>query len=155
MRFTTLLMAFILTAPFFAGCGANKNPFGTVYLEGVVTVDGLPMQGISVSLLPRNGDLAAGGITDANGKFTVETGGAPMGSGAKPGEYDVVFRKRHTEGMNLSMEESKALYGSGELPMIYLIPQKYGSPMTSGIAPITVSEKKAENKFKFELSSEE
>ena len=154
MRFTTLLMAFILVATFFVGCG-TQNPFGTVYLEGVVTVDGQPMQGISVSLLPRDGDLAAGGITDANGKFVVDTGGAPVGSGAKPGEYDVVFRKSQTEGKNMSMEESKALYGPGELPMTYLIPQRYGSPMTSGIAPIKVSEKKAENKFKFELSSAE
>ncbi|MDR0326989.1 MAG: carboxypeptidase-like regulatory domain-containing protein [Planctomycetaceae bacterium] len=155
MRFTTLLMAFILAAPFFAGCGANSNPFGTVYLEGVVTVDGQPMQGISVSLLPRNGDLAAGGITDDKGKFTVETGGAPVGSGAKPGEYDIVFRKSRTEGANMSMEETTALYGPGELPMTYLIPQRYSSPATSGIAPITVSDKKAENKFKFELTSEE
>ena len=153
MRLTTLLIVFIFAATFCAGCGANKNPFGTVYLEGVVTVDGQPIQGISVSLLPRTGDLAAGGITDANGKFVVVTGGAPVGSGAKPGEYDVVFRKQHTEGMNLSMEESKKLYGRGELPMTYLIPKRYSNSTTSGIAPITVSEKKSENKFRFELSS--
>jgi len=153
MRFTTLLIAFIFTAVFCVGCGANKNPFGTVYIEGVVTVDGEPMQGISVSLLPRTGDLAAGGITDANGKFTVATGGAPVGSGAKPGEYDVVFRKQHSEGLHLSMEESKAMYGRGELPMTYLIPKKYANPTTSGIDPITVSEKKSENKFRFELNS--
>jgi len=152
MRFTTTI-AFVLSALFFIGC-AEKNPFGTVYIEGTVTVDGTPMQGISVSMYPQSSDgMSAGGITDAEGKFKVTSGGAPIDSGAKPGTYDVTFYKVKMEGSELSIEEFRMKYGNRMPPTTYIVPKKYNDPKTSGIAPVTVDTDKEKNKFTFELQS--
>jgi hypothetical protein len=153
MRFTIILVLFFPLL-FFVGC-AEKNPFGTIYVEGFVTLDGTPIQGINVTLMPRgDGAHAAGGLTDNAGKFTVTTGGAPMGSGAKPGEYDITFRKVEMAGSDLPMEELARLSRGGMPPTTYIVPQKYEDPKTSGIAPITVSTNRADNKFTFALTSD-
>jgi hypothetical protein len=152
MRFT-IIFALMLSVSLFTGC-TNKNPFGTVYVEGMVTLDGVPVSGINVTLNPVGGDgLSGGGITDETGKFMVTSGGAPIDSGAKPGQYNVTFYKVQMEGGELSMEEFQKKYGNRMPPMKHLVPQKYGDPNTSGIAPITVDTDKNKNKFTFELLS--
>ena len=154
MRFTSLFIAFALSLTLLAGCGPSKNPFGAVYLEGTVTLDGSPIEGVNVNLIPRGGDLTAGGLTDATGKFTVTIAGSEVGTGAKPGEYDVTFSKVEVAGQDLSFDEFMKKYGNKQPETTYLVPQKYGSPQTSGVEPITVSTKKANNKFTFALTSQ-
>ncbi|MDR1054204.1 MAG: hypothetical protein LBL39_08510 [Planctomycetaceae bacterium] len=130
------------------GC-AQKNPYSTIYVEGVVLVDGTPMEGVSVTFSPRhqNGN-SAGGITDTAGKFRLTTGGAPINSGAISGEYDVTFRKIHIKAT--TFEESQA----GKQPTeTYLVPAKYDDTKTSGIAPVKI-EKGGNNSFKFELKTD-
>ena len=151
----TIILTLLLSLATFVGCGgSNKNPYGAVYLEGTVTLDGSPMEGISVTLVPRDGDLSAGGITDAAGKFTVTTGGSAAGTGAKPGEYDVTFYKVELTGQGLSYEEYQKQFGDKQPETVYLVPKKYESAKTSEIPPITVSSNKADNKFDFALSSD-
>ena len=152
MRFTTFYIAFF-TLLFLVGC-AEDNPFGTVYVEGTVTLDGTPIQEVSVTFIPVDGEQSAGGITDISGKFTLTTGGSPSGSGAKPGTYNVAFNKIEVEGAGLSEEEYMAKYKGVTPPVIYHIPQKYGNPAASGIEPITVDTDKANNKFTFALTSQ-
>ena len=147
MRFT-LFLALLLSTTFFIGC-REDNPFGTVPVEGVVTLDGAAIPLVSVTLIPREGAHSAGGQTDANGKFTVATGGY---SGAKPGTYDVTFSKIEIPGGDLSMEEHTAKYGGRQPEPVYLVPKKYESPKTSGIEPITVDSNK-KNSFTFELTT--
>jgi hypothetical protein len=151
MRFT-FFIALILSVTFFVGCGGEGNPHGTVHVEGTVTLDGNPIEGVSVILHPRDGVHSAGGITGANGRFTVNTSGF---NGAKPGEYDVAFSKIEIPGQNLSFEESMAQGGGGGQPIpIYHIPQRYESARTSGIDPITVTTDRRQNVFMFELTSQ-
>ena len=165
MRFTTLILL-LLSAAVFTGCGgANNNPFGAVYLEGMVTLDGSPVEGVGVTLIPRNGNFSAGGITNTYGKFTVTTGGSGHGTGAKPGEYDVVFSKnefpppRQLPSVNLapnanpSTEGDKKKNENRRQEPVRLIPKRYESPKTSGIAPITVDTDKKKNSFTFELTT--
>ncbi|MDR1492206.1 MAG: hypothetical protein LBT05_05760 [Planctomycetaceae bacterium] len=131
------------------GC-VQKNPYGTTYVEGVVLVDGTPMEGVSVTFSPRlpNGN-SAGGITDAAGKFRLTTGGAPINSGVISGEYDVAFRKVQVK--ETTFEESQ----TGKQPTeTYLVPAKYGDAKTSGIAPVKVEEGK-KNVFDFDLKTKE
>ena len=149
----TLIIA-ILLVPFFAGCGGQDNPFGTVYVEGTVTFDGQPIDGVFITFNPRGGDMVAGGVTDARGRFTVQTAGAPIGSGAVPGEYDVTFRKTAMEGSGLSLEEFSAQYGGGMPPTTFLIPERYGNVRTSGLEPIVVDTNRRNNVFNFALTSE-
>ncbi|MDR1958382.1 MAG: carboxypeptidase-like regulatory domain-containing protein [Planctomycetaceae bacterium] len=133
----------------FAGC-TQRSPYDTAYVDGVVLMDGSPMQGVSVTFSPVTnsaGGNSAGGVTDISGKFTLTTGGAPVGSGALDGEYDVTFRK--VEVRETTFEESL----TGKQPNeIDLVPKKYGNAKTSGIAPVKV-EKGGKNSFKFELKS--
>jgi len=154
MRITNVFVGFLFLS-LFIGC-AQENPFGTVYLEGTVTLDGVPIDGVNVTLIPldEGEQLSAGGVTDASGKFTVTAGGSPAGSGARPGTYNVIFSKvsiARTE----SYEESMALYGGRQPPATHLIPQRYGSARTSGIEPITVDTDRRKNRFTFELESEQ
>ena len=152
-----------------AGCG-EKNPFGTAKVTGTVLVDGAPLEGINVSFALVSGDgMSAGGLTDSNGKFTLTSGGAPVGSGAVPGEYNVTFFKAEydappTPPPKTNEKEEvdpatgrvrRSLPTGAPLPPpkpIYLIPQKYEDPKTSGIEPVKVEAGKT-NTFEFELSS--
>jgi len=154
MRFTTLFIAFIFSLPLLTGC-QQDNPFGTVYVEGTVTLDGAAIDGVSVTFIPRDSgeQLSAGGVTSANGKFTLTAGGSPAGSGARPGTYDVIFSKEEIPQTE-SPEEAVRLYGGGQPPVTYVIPRKYGSPVTSGIEPITVDTDRKKNSFTFVLTSE-
>jgi len=124
--------------------GEPTNPYGTVPIVGTLTLDGEPVEGVSVILSPRDREngRVAGGITDRHGKFTVTTGTATMVNGAVPGEYDVTFSK-------MEIEEGSSLE---EPNWLYVIPQKYRNTRTSGLAPITV-EPDGKNNFSFELSS--
>ena len=144
--FTALTLSLVL----FIGCKEKENPYGTVHIEGTVTLDGTAVEGVNVMLVPRGGDSAAGGITGANGKFTVNTSGY---GGAKPGEYDITFSKVEIPGQDLSMEEFQAKFGSRQPEPQYLIPKKYESVKTSGIEPITVTTDKKQNVFTFDLQS--
>jgi hypothetical protein len=137
------IVPIILLILVFFGC-TPANPYDTVPVKGTVLVDGKPLQGIIVTFLPFTGEgQAAGGITNANGHFTLTLGGAPVGSGTLEGKYNVTFSK-------IELEEQKM--GQAGLPKItHLIPERYSDPKTSGIEPVIV-EKKIKNEFNFKLS---
>ena len=154
MRYTTLFLTLSLSAFFLMGCEGEKNPYGTVFVEGTVTFDGAPIEGVHVTMIAREGEQSAGGITDAKGKFTVTTGGSGVGTGAKPGMYDVTFFKVEMPPLPESPEAAAKQARNTFSEPKYLIPQRYENPKTSGIEPITVSNNKTENKFTFELKSQ-
>src|SRR5207245_8454223 len=69
------------------GCGGQAEP---VKGEGVVTLDGKPLEGARVTFLPESaGAFVASGKTDYEGNFLLSTPG--LGLGALPGEYKVVL----------------------------------------------------------------
>jgi hypothetical protein len=132
------------------------------YVEGVVLVDGQPVEGVTVSFSPVNSEtgLPAVGTTDATGKFTLTAlqGGSP-GGGTTAGDYKVGFTK--SDVTSISAEEAQQMqddpnYGkstglSAPPKVMSAIPNKYTNPDTSGI---TVTVKKGENKgedFQFKL----
>ena len=99
-----------------------------VPIAGTVTLDGMPVHMVNVTLYPRAEDgLVAGGMTDRNGRFRVRTGNDTRHFGAVPGEYDVTFR------------------GNG-------VPGKYGGTETSG--QFLVVEMNGNRTFEFNLDSE-
>ncbi|MDR1480632.1 MAG: hypothetical protein LBJ00_17020 [Planctomycetaceae bacterium] len=133
------------------GCG-QSNPYGTTYVEGIVLIDGSPIDGVQVTFAPNSTtsetqQMSAGGMTDKSGKFTLTTGGAPLGSGVLAGEYNVTFYKITVK--ETTFEESQA----GKEPVTtYIVPQKYNDTKTSDITPVKV-EKGDKNSFKFELKT--
>jgi hypothetical protein len=68
------------------GCGSGLSS-----AEGVVTLDGSPVEGATVTFVPASGEgMSASGQTDSNGKFRLSTSGKP---GAKAGDYKVTVIK--------------------------------------------------------------
>lgn len=75
-----LLVAFI-------GCGT-----GLKSVEGIVTMDGKPVDGASVAFVPEGGaGRQASGSTGPDGKFTLISG---PDKGAAPGNYKVLVTKK-------------------------------------------------------------
>ena len=132
------------------------NNHGTINITGTVTLDGEPVSGVSVILIPRdeNGSVA-GGISRRGGRFTVTTdvvidaadplrGTARNVSGALPGVYDVTFYKLADSNLGAP--------GDRRAPE-YLVPQRYGSAETSGWS-ITV-ERGGPRTFMFPLTTQQ
>jgi len=80
----------ILLSVAVAGCGAK-----TAKVEGVVTLDGTPVQGAMVTFIPDNGERQASGLTDADGVFQLTT--FNTGDGALPGTHKVTVQKMPTQ----------------------------------------------------------
>src|ERR1700752_1592241 len=123
-----------------AACGCNRSGLNLAYVEGVVTYNGQPVEQAGVLFKPDTGPFAMG-TTDAEGKFTLTTANRP---GALIGEHKV----------SISKTKTTVLQRPGEtLPRFkveYLVPQKYESPANSELKA-TVSKKKSENHFTFDL----
>ena len=75
------------------GCGRSKGP-AVEFVEGMVLLDGQPIEGADVGFSPVAGRLAAYGRTDSAGKFRLTTGqGGKRLAGAPIGDYAVTVIK--------------------------------------------------------------
>src|SRR5262245_1264000 len=82
-KITGLMVVFALGGV--VGCGG-----GLKSVEGLVTLDGVPVEGASVSFTPEGEGQPAFGVTDSNGKFVLQTINK---AGANPGTYKVTVTK--------------------------------------------------------------
>jgi len=116
-----------------AGCGAGdewtaKRP--KVYrAQGVVKLDGKPLEEATVIYHSQSNDVSAQGVTDKSGNFTLTTYDA--NDGAVEGKHKVVITKR-------TYEKRKTKYDSPEESSIALIPKellptKYALPKTTTV----------------------
>jgi hypothetical protein len=139
-----------------AGCGSGR---GTVPVEGIVTLDGQPLENAAVSFVPAKGRPATA-QTDAAGKFKLMTF-AP-GDGAAPGPYKVGVSKMEApaapsgnvastspDGKTMLSGPSSMRGGPPPQPKS-LVPSKYLNPNTS---ELTVEVKAGMEPVKLELSS--
>ena len=87
-----LLLLVLLTA----GCQPHykANPEFRL-VKGTVTFNGTPVEGAIVAFLPTDSSgLAAGGMTDASGNYTLTADNSLVaGAGTKPGKYKVTVKK--------------------------------------------------------------
>ncbi|GIW99923.1 MAG: hypothetical protein KatS3mg111_3256 [Pirellulaceae bacterium] len=73
-----------------SGCGGDKLP--TVPVSGVVTLDGKPLEGATVTFVPQSpGARTASALTGSDGRFVLTT--VKGGDGAVPGTYAVTIKK--------------------------------------------------------------
>jgi hypothetical protein len=151
-----VLAALLLLA---AGCGGKHTP---VKVNGVVTLDGKPVEGATVTFY-IGGDGQEGrpatGRTDASGAFQLNTMGNE--DGALPGEYKVVIAKwvpalpdlkvpdfpKTPEGRAQREEFLYRAYGNRPRGK-NILPARYGDPNTTPLTA-TVNGKTTVN---FELS---
>lgn len=71
------------------GCGYRRPPL--VRLEAHVTLDGEPVAGATVTLVPVGGGRPVSGVTDEGGRLTFSTYGSR--DGVPPGHYTAVVSK--------------------------------------------------------------
>jgi hypothetical protein len=135
--------------------GCQKSGLAVAFVEGVVMLDGQPLEGASVGFSPLAAGQPAFGKTDATGVFHMTTvrGGA-RDRGAVVGEYAVTIAKwrNRMEGMtepnpSLELELSK-------LPPDYIVPKAYGTKGTSGLKATVKPGHNVGPEFRFELQSD-
>jgi hypothetical protein len=149
-----------------SGCNSGLR---TEYVEGVVTLDGEPIEGALVTFHPSGEEtLIAAGDTDANGKYvlTAPEGGKP-GRGTTLGDYKVTISKRKptvdtsvaAEPVKLTGPPSAQEMAAGDMarrqaglppPFAYITPKEYNNPKTSGFTATVV---RGKNRFNFDMVS--
>lgn len=119
-----------------SGCGDGTPTVKTEHVRGVVTLDGSPVEGATVTFTPVVGGSgsAANGYTDAKGEYelTLLSPGAGMkavmGGGTLPGEYQVSVIK------SVAGEVADPTRGQSQAPKLtYVVPKKYNNVRTSGL----------------------
>lgn len=73
------------------GCKPARKGPATAPVTGVVTYNGSPVAGATVSFQPGEGGRSAAGVTDASGRYQLST--YARNDGAIPGDYSVVIVK--------------------------------------------------------------
>ena len=122
-----LLAALILSCP---GCGPSTSHLPkTVPASGVVTLDGNPVDGAQVVIVPAaEGTTGATAVTDASGHFALRA--YPEKDGAIPGEYKVQVSK--TVEVKIT-GKSGSLDGGDPVRFEFGVPAKYTSVKSSGL----------------------
>jgi hypothetical protein len=138
MTFTLLL----------SGCSGGGIA-GLVSCEGIVSLNGQPLENASVTFIPTTGNRSAGGMTNAQGHYKLSTN---LNVGVLPGEYKVTITKSvpETEKDALLVQEMTAATekNNGVIPASYddvvvkykSLTGKYGQQQNSDLI-VTISNK--------------
>ena len=169
-----------------AGClllvavgGCRPSGPAVEMVEGMVTLDGTPIDGVTVTFTPAGspGGLMAFGMTHADGRFTLNaTRGGRAGGGTAVGEYAVTLSKTKggyeiVEGPTApetpapDIETAKAEYEKWAReqaqkkprtlpPVEYLIPKAYGDVKTSGVKATVKKGRNMGDAFRYDLQSD-
>jgi hypothetical protein len=154
---------------FVSGCDSGLR---TEYVEGIVTLDGNPLDGALVTFIPSGAEAKiASGATNAKGKYvlTTQEGGRP-GRGTTQGDYKVTIAKRKPaeDDRNTASAAVEPQKSSNEPPSVremaaldaqrrtrglpppyaYITPKKYNSVETSGFTATVV---RGKNRFNFDM----
>jgi hypothetical protein len=133
--YCTLLFVFIGTLLILCGCSPKTKLSGLAPVQGIVTLDNVPVAGASVSFSPVSGGgtmRAASGQTDDQGRFVMTT--LSPHDGVTPGEFIVTVIKYEKYGS----PPAKTISESGEEitpphPEKNVLPPKYESRESSDI----------------------
>jgi mannose-6-phosphate isomerase-like protein (cupin superfamily) len=109
--------------------GQDQGP-PPVKVTGVLTLNGQPLAGATITLVPEKDGRPAAGRTDAEGRYTLST--FANDDGAVPGRYRVTI----------------GVPPDQRAPSKRTIPQRYANPGTSGL---TVEVSPGPNQFQFDL----
>lgn len=143
------------------GCGKKGPP--TQYIEGIVTLDGKPVDNALVSFIPvqsvdmsnpnnLNVPLIATGNSGTDGKFRLSAvQGGKIGRGTTEGEYRVMIVKKEMTNAPVVQKGKPIPVMKGPPKFKYIVPKVFENPNKSGIV---VTVKKGTNKFDFALKTD-
>lgn len=117
------------------GCGGDSS---LAPVEGVVTLDGKPVAGASVTFTPVEGGRPAVGETGPDGTFQLTTFESGDGATIGPHQVAVVAVETQAGSGGQSADEDMASlsgYGPKTRPETkkWLVPKSYADPRTSGL----------------------
>jgi len=134
------------------GCG-QRGPVVEM-VEGVVLLDGQPVEGATVLFSPDAGGAADGlpavGRTDSTGTFRLNAaGGAKFGAGTKIGDYIVTVSKQDHDPVP-PPDPNRPPSGPPNVKVWDALPVVYKHAVTT---PLRAAVKKGKNMYRFELDS--
>ena len=140
------LCLFLLAA---IGCGSGK--VATNMVEGLVTLDGVPLAGAGITFSPvtQGAGMIAVGTSDEQGRFTLQTQLGEIGKGTTEGEYTVTVVKIESipTGRTITTETGETTQESSERSVV---PEMYRSATTTPLKQTIV---KGLNKVELALVS--
>ena len=145
-------MLFVFLLFLLGGCqqGLKVN-----YVEGIVTLDGVPVEAADVSFVPPEtvdlsdltGPVLGSGRTDANGKFTISTfRGSKVDAGTTIGNYTVTIVKKE-----LANPPTGPVEGAYMPRWLYHVPKIFEDSLDS---PIKIEVVKGKNTFTVALKGD-
>lgn len=162
-----LFSAILIVVPVIIGCGGPKG-LPVCYVEGIITLDGKPLEGALVSFypaVPGDNTRSAVGYSDASGKYTLTSDGGLPQKGALEGNYVVAISKQLVEALgagpvvpvdvsNLpspspSIRSERAGGTSSQAKRTDLAPKVYADVSTS---PLKATVKKGKNNLPFDMT---
>ena len=149
-----MALSIACTLAFACGCGPRGPAVEMV--EGVVLLDGRPVEGATVFFSPASdpsdeaSGLPAAGRTGPDGGFRLNAGGgATPGAGTKVGEYIVTVTKQESDPVPPpDLDKPPAL--PPEIEVRDLLPVRYKLGATT---PLRATVKQGKNVYRFELDS--
>ena len=111
------------------GCGPSGPTM--VPVSGVVTLDGVPVEGANVIFTSMEGGKMADGRTDAQGKFTLTTQDQESTPGVLEGEHFVTVDGSRV--VNAKVGEDGTSVDATSPKIEWFLPQKYVRRDTSGL----------------------
>ena len=149
---TSFALLFLVATVSMVGCSDGK--LRTEPVRGIVTLDGVPLEGATVSFTPKNeGEgIASFGFTDANGEYLLQTLAGRVDAGTLPGEYKVTISKYRAvpTGRMVTCPNSGELYEDMDSVIYFPGMTKYANSRTT---PFTATVVKGRNTFDFDMSS--
>lgn len=142
------------------GCGGQKG-MPVNYVEGMITLDGQPLENASVTFSPVVPDgKTAMGVTDEAGKYRLTSSGGDLEAGAPAGEYIVIISKVEMKprpgsaaarvAAGLLSAENSMLIGSSDYVQTNITPKIY---MDQSTTPLKATVKKGKNDIPFDLKT--
>jgi len=142
--------------------GCSRGP-AIQYVEGVVTLDGQPVDGAIVTFTPSGPGLGAAGTTDASGVYRLNPLTGRAGGGTLVGDYLVAVRKWEYEEPGpppdpsdqkaYAVWQQKSMDAASREPT-YITPKAYGDAATSGLKATVKRGRNTGADFIFDLKSD-
>ena len=134
--------------------GCSDGKLRTEPVKGIVTLDGEPLEGATVSFTPKNSGegIASFGLTDAKGEYRLQTLAGRVDAGTLPGEYTVTVSKFKAVPTGRKIRDGNTGEMIDEMEGIIFFPgmTKYADTKTT---PFAVTVVKGQNHFDFDLKS--
>ena len=141
----------------FVGCNGPKGKgLNVEYVEGIVTLDGQPIGGVSITFSPKNEEgpeESASGYSDGNGIYKLTSMNGDHEQGAIAGEYIITASKIEVDDpfAGMTYDEEQAAMGRGvRVKQTHILHTVYRDRSKT---PLAATVNKDKNKIDLELKS--